>query len=123
METAVAEVRSVVHSLGREVLQNATVSFPEVQKLMETRVVALLTTREEKENALKDGRALACGGQKETITVDVFQGSNIPSNSDIVHTNFFARCTVVTRCKECSGDAKKPEVVVDKGVLHCIVMR
>ena len=113
IETAVAEVRSVIHSLSREALLDASASFPEVGQLMEARVVALMKTRAErdaqtaaanqKRNSLQAASGQVRSGDKhiETVTVDVFQGADLPSASDIINTSYFCRSTVIVHCSKC----------------------
>jgi CRP-like cAMP-binding protein len=101
IETAVAEVRSVVHSLSRESLHNAAVSFPKVHELMQLRVIALMKKREERRVHVESAGNTDTDSASNTVTVDVFQGKNLPSTADIMNTNFFCRATVFVSCEAC----------------------
>jgi CRP-like cAMP-binding protein len=115
METAVAEVRSVVHSLSRGAIHSAAEAFPNVKKLMEKRVVALMEQRDSVEKLLVnkerrtsdgvDGHAHEKG--KDTLTVDIFQGTNLPGATDIIHANIFVRCFLFSRCSKCEDSIRR----------------
>ena len=86
METAIAEVRSVLHSIKREVIHEAAKSYPEVQRLMEQRVLSLMQQRGKSEKARVRVRrnsqlTLGSGADGEgshpavfdTLTIDVIE--------------------------------------------------
>jgi CRP-like cAMP-binding protein len=101
IETAVAEVRSVIHSLSREALRDAAVSFPAVNKLMASRVLALMKKRGERRDKEVASGKTASANQMDTITIDVFQGMSLPSTADIMNTGFYCRAAVLVSCKKC----------------------
>jgi hypothetical protein len=121
METAVAEVRSVIHSLGRDSIHDAAAAFPNVQKLMETRVVALITQRDNNEKALvskehadnEGNEGIYKGTGKDTLTVDVFQANNLPGATDIIHANIFVRCFLFSRCARCEQTMRRGDNPTD----------
>jgi hypothetical protein len=94
-----AEVRSVVHSLSREALQNASGAFPEVHKLMESRVIMMMEKREESEKTksvkknkrLKDATEQPPKVKFQTVAVDLFQATGLPSTVDITRAHFFCK--------------------------------
>jgi hypothetical protein len=107
METAISEVRSVIHSLRRDAIHDAATSFPMVKRVMETRVVALLKKREENEKKAqvaqrKRSNNTQIGGKDgTTFTVDVMQGADLPGATAITHANIFARCVLLYQCDTC----------------------
>jgi hypothetical protein len=112
LETAVAEVRSVIHSLARDSIHSAAVAFPDVQKLMESRVVDLKVQRSELERKVakkakwesRRNKELGLEDKKlDSITLDISQGSGLSTGvAHILNANIFARCFCLVRCSKCA---------------------
>eukprot|EP00935_MAST-01C_sp_MAST-1C-sp1_P001686 g1686.t1 len=106
METAIAEVRAVIHSLARDVIHFAATSFPEVERLMEARVLAIMKTRDKTEKRMV--RAFRHSKGKRTVSVDVFKGQNLhQKGTDIMHANLQAKVVVFGQCTACRAAAER----------------
>jgi hypothetical protein len=109
LETATAEVRCVVHSLTRESLVKAAASFPQVQGVLEAKVLAMLQKRSEEKRRKREkqeAQELQEGGEKERpemlVVVDVMQARGLEGKKEVHNANFYCLLVMHVPCEECS---------------------
>jgi CRP-like cAMP-binding protein len=120
LETANAEVRCVIHSLTREDLGKAADCFPQVQGLLEKKVIVMLQKRQgEKMMQLEkqEKQELLEGAEEKKdemeIRVDVMQARGLGSKKEVANANFYCLLLMHVPCQECRALAEGKVVEID----------